>query len=80
MSHGTDTPWVEPPPRADNLIYYGIWSMSGRYASYWNAFLFVFTDHFNLSYAHLQLCFVFHNDIYCTQLYLNVTKTYLVKG
>ena len=25
-----------PPPEADS----GIWSMSGRYASYWNAFLF----------------------------------------
>ena len=27
-----------PPPEADS----GIWSISGRYASYWNAFLYLF--------------------------------------
>ena len=27
--------WADPPP----IGYYRIWSMSGRYASYWNAFL-----------------------------------------
>ena len=32
-----------PPSR-----YYKIWSMSGQYASYWNAFLF-----HNVSYKHL---------------------------
>ena len=25
--------------------YFEIWSMSGWYASYWNAFLFIFTAH-----------------------------------
>ena len=28
---------TDPPPEAD----FSLWSMSGRYASYWNAFLFV---------------------------------------
>ena len=40
---GADTPGSRPPPpgEADS----GIRSMSGRYASYWNAFLFkVFSD------------------------------------
>ena len=31
------TPWEQTPPEADS----GIRSMSGRYASYWNAFLFM---------------------------------------
>ena len=29
--------WVDPPP----IGYYGIGSTSGRYASYWNAFLLI---------------------------------------
>ena len=36
-----DTPWSDPP-WADTLPsigYYRIWSTSGWYASYWNAFL-----------------------------------------
>ena len=32
-----DTPQSRPPPEADS----GIQSMSGRYASYWNAFLLI---------------------------------------
>ena len=53
-----DTPQSRHPPRADSPLeqtppgdqtppspgaHSGIWSMSGRYASYWNAFLFYFT-------------------------------------
>ena len=30
--------WADPPPRY--MGYYGIWSTSGRYASYWNVFFF----------------------------------------
>ena len=29
--------WADPPQSE----YYGIWSMSGQYAFYWNAFLFI---------------------------------------
>ena len=37
---GRTPPWKgEPPPREEDC---SIWSMSGRYASYWNAFLFLF--------------------------------------
>ena len=36
----TPTPWAEPPvPHTHE--YYEIRSTSGRYASYWNAFLFI---------------------------------------
>ena len=31
--------WVDPPPPS-YMGYYGIWSTSGRQASYWNAYLF----------------------------------------
>ena len=41
--NGVDTPLGRHPTRADtpSLGYYGIWSTSGRYTSYWNAYSFV---------------------------------------
>ena len=39
-------PKKQTPPEAGS----GIWSMSGRYASYWNAFLFIFC--FSFWHAH----------------------------
>ena len=37
-------PWAGTSPQAGNppAMHAGIWSTSGRYASYWNAFLFHF--------------------------------------
>ena len=40
--------WADPPPRY--MGYYGIQSTSGRYASYWNAFLFLYDS----SYVRCQ--------------------------
>ena len=39
--NGANTPLGRhpPPPRETSPRYYGIWSTSGQYASYWNAFL-----------------------------------------
>ena len=41
--------WQRGGGRVCHSRYYGIRSMSGRYASYWNAFLF---KHFNRSNYH----------------------------
>ena len=50
---GKHTPWQAPPQEAHTSPVSthtpGIWSMSGRYASYWNAFLF--------SYHFIQIPF-----------------------
>ena len=37
--------WADPLP----IGYYGIWSSSGQYASYWNAFLLLITTNLSLS-------------------------------
>ena len=49
------TPRQTPPPRADppSPGYYGIWSTSGRYASYWNAYL---STHFFASLSLRAQC------------------------
>ena len=48
---GADTPQSRPPWKADSSI----WSMSSRYASYWNAFLLhMYSRHFLTLFYHLQ--------------------------
>ena len=53
----TPTTPIGRPPQADVPLgrhphppygYYGIWSTSGRYASYWNAILFIYFIYFFL--------------------------------
>ena len=36
---GMSRRWVITPPLSGHMEYYEIWSTSGRYVSYWNAFL-----------------------------------------
>ena len=44
-------PWMQTPP----IGRYGIRSTSGRYASYWNAFLFLLTlEHFSLLWMDIH--------------------------
>ena len=48
-----------PPPRY--MGYYGIWSTSTRYASYWNAFLFWETDKIQVMYEFINTLFHLFN-------------------
>ena len=51
-------------------------SMSGWYASYWNAFLLLFTFiYVILTCVKNKLFDLFHNDNSCTKLYFHRTKT-----
>ena len=44
LVRGLYTPWADTPPLGRHPLspskHYGIWSTSGRYASYWNTFLY----------------------------------------
>ena len=42
-----DTPWEQTSPRGDTPLCsacWEIWATSGRYASYWNAYMFLFNS------------------------------------
>ena len=63
----TTTPWVGTPPDQVNppRRYYEIRSMSGRYASYWNAFLYMLMPtrliHFQITGGRFELSSILIN-------------------
>ena len=70
--------WADLPPPTRYMGYYRIRSTNGRYASYWNAFLFMKNSNLSqIEKQHWQICQIFQycqiscylrNGLLCTNL------------